>query len=63
MDYVLKHAKAAKDFGLQKKEFVQFIGDAGAGSKKEVFELFGKVLPKAAVEYPYENWKERFVSC
>lgn len=63
VDYVLKHARVAKDFGLPKKEFVQFIGDVGAGSKEEVFELFEKVLPEAAVEYPYESWKERFVSC
>lgn len=63
VDYVLKHAKVAKDFGLQKQEFVQFVGDVGVGSKEEVFDLFGKVLPEAAVEYPYESWKERFVSC
>ena len=63
VDYVLKHSKAAKDFGLQKQEFVQFVGDVGAGSKEEAFELFGKVLPKASIVYPYESWKERFVSC
>lgn len=63
VDYLLKHSKAAKDFGLQKKEFTQYVGDVEVGSKKEVFELFEKVLPKAAVEYPYESWKERFVSC
>ena len=63
VDYVLKHAKVAKDFGLQKQEFTQFVGDVGAGSKEEVFELFEKVLPEAAVEYPYESWKERFVPC
>lgn len=60
---MLKHSKAAKDFGLQKQEFAQFVGDVGAGSKEEVFELFGKVLPEVAVVYPYESWKERFVSC
>ena len=63
VDYVLKHAKVAKDFGLQKREFTQFVGDVGVGSKEEVFELFGKVLPEAAVVYPYDSWKERFVSC
>jgi hypothetical protein len=63
VDYVLKHAKVAKDFGLPKQEFLQVVGDVGAGSKEEVFELFGKVLPEAAVVYPYESWKERFVSC
>ena len=54
----MKHARAAKELGLQKREFVQYVGDIEAGSKKEVFELFGKVLPKASVEYPYEEWKE-----
>lgn len=63
VDYVLKHARAAKDFGLPKREFIQFVGDVEAGSKEEVFELFERVLPKAAVEYPYDSWKERFVSC
>lgn len=63
VDYVLKHTRAAKDFGLQKQEFVQFVGNVGAGSKEEAFELFGKVLPEVAVVYPYESWKERFVSC
>lgn len=63
VDYVLKHAKAAKDFGLPKREFAQYVGDVEVGSKKEVFDLFEKVLPAAAVEYPYEGWKERFVSC
>ena len=63
VDYVLKHAKVAKDFGLQKYEFTQFVGDVGVGSKEEVFELFEKVLPEAAVVYPYESWKERFVPC
>lgn len=62
VDYVLKHARAAKDFGLQKKEFMQFVGDVGVGSKEEAFELFAKVLPEAAVTYPYDSWKERFVS-
>ena len=63
VDYVLKHARAAKDFGLQKQEFVQVVGNVGVGSKGEVFEMFGKVLPKASIVYPYESWKERFVSC
>ena len=63
VDYVLKHAKVAKDFGLQKYEFTQFVGDVGVGSKEEVFELFEKVLPEAAIVYPYESWKERFVPC
>ena len=61
VDYVLKHSKAAKDLGLQKKEFVQYVGDVGVGSKEEVFELFAKVLPEAAVVYPYESWKERLL--
>ena len=61
VDYVLKHSKAAKDLRLQKYEFVQFVGDVGAGSKKEVFELFEKVLPEAAIVYPYESWKERLL--
>ena len=60
---MLKHARVAKDFGLQKQEFVQFVGDAGAGSKEEAFELFERVLPKEPVVYSYEDWKERFVSC
>ena len=63
VDYVLKHSKASKDFGLQKKEFTQYVGDVGVGSREEVLELFEKVLPEAAVTYPYESWKERFVSC
>ncbi len=61
VDYVLKHAKAAKDLGLQKREFVQYVGDVEVGSKKEVFELFEKVLPKASVEYSYDSWKERLL--
>lgn len=61
VDYVLKHSKAAKDLGLQKKEFVQYVGDVEVGSKKEVFELFKKVLPEAAVEYSYDSWKERLL--
>ena len=61
VDYVVKHAQAAKELGLQKREFVQYVGDIEVGSKKEVFELFGKVLPKAAVEYPYDEWKERLL--
>ena len=63
VDYVLKHARAAKDFGLQKQEFMQFVGNVGVGSKEEAFELFVKVLHSAARVYPYESWKERFVSC
>lgn len=63
VDYVLKHARATKDFGLQKQEFMQFVGDVGVGSKEEAFELFVKVLPSAARVYPYEHWRERFVSC
>ena len=63
VDYVLKHIKVAKDFGLPKQVFTQFVGDVGVGSREEVLELFGKVLPKEAVVYPYESWKERFVFC
>ena len=63
VDYVLKHAKVAKDFGLPKQVFTQYVGDIGVSSREEVLELFEKVLPEAAVQYPYESWKERFVSC
>ena len=62
VDYVLKHEKAAKDLKLQKRVFVQYVGDVGVGSKEEVFELFKKVLPEAAVEYPYDSWKEKLLS-
>lgn len=62
VDYVLKHSKAAKDLRLQKKEFTQYVGDIGVSSKKEVLELFKKVLPEAAVEYSYKSWKERLLS-
>lgn len=60
VDYVLKHAKAARDFGLPRREFVQFVGDVEAGSKEELFELFREVLPEAAVKYPYDEWRKGF---